>query len=335
MWIDEGVVVATANRQRDAAQWWQEYKETDGWPSRDEAMTAREVDRATVGFLEYLVTDMSKSYGVALSTQSALMTKLVLAGFSAPSLMPMTKLARARMTKKVPAAVSVAAFAADVFYRLLVMEEDLGHEDSDYLKACYVLGYHGLLRVSEMTLPSTARAPEWFGGRGLMNEDLRFFTAPDGRPAVEITLKWRKNAQRGDVLKITLYGSELGERLDAVAILRKVHRPNRPRAMLLREKRKLLGWRPMTSAWVRRRLKAGLAALGEDPRIHSSHSLRASGATALIATGKWTPTMVAEYGGWSSLVVLRYFRAAMNKGRDAVGDVWDKFVDLCVEDEGK
>jgi hypothetical protein len=224
-------------------------------------MSASQVDRATVGFLEYLVADRGKSYGVALATQSALMTRLVLAGFSAPSLMPRTKLARGRMIKKVPAAVSVAAFGADVFYRLLLVEEELGLADSDQLKACYVLGHHGLLRVSEMSLPSTGRAKEWFSGRGLMNEDLRFFTSSDVRPAVEISLKWRKNAQRGDLLKITLYGSKAGGRMDAVAILRKVHRQDRPRAMLLREKRKTLGWRPLTAAWVRLRLKSALAAL--------------------------------------------------------------------------
>jgi hypothetical protein len=319
------VVSSTAGKKAEAVRWWKEFKVLDGWPAGDHKMSTMNIDEATVGFLDFLMCQKGKSAGRALAIQSAAATHISLSGFESPSKLPMTMIARRSLAKQVPAAVAVAAFGADVFRRLLAGESSAAEEDSKYMAACYVLGYHGLLRVSEMTIPSKAQEPRWLSGRGLMNEDLKQVRGPRGRKGMEITLKWRKNAQRGELLRITLWERKQAGDLDPFQILVKIHRPDRPRAMLLREKGVRVGWRPMTAARVRKRIKAALAALGENPKIHSSHSLRASGATALIATGKWSTEMVMQYGGWNSRAAERYFRAAMNRGRDAVGDVWEMF----------
>jgi hypothetical protein len=333
-WVEAGVVQSTRKLKVEANAWWAEYKLVDGWPASDSNMSVSELDTATVGFIVFLTTEKRKSPGVALATQSRVASLMGMQGFESPSNMPRTRSVRASLSKRVPAAVSVAAFGAAVFVKLLKAEATANHADSKYLLACYVLGYHALLRVSEMSIPSAEKAPEWCGGRGLMNEDVKQVTGFNGRAGMEVTLRWRKNNQRGEELKITLWGEPEAGALDPVRILRRVHQPGQPRAMLLREKRQRLGWRPLRADWVRKRVKAALASLGEDPLIYSSHSLRASGATTLIATGKWTPEMIMEYGGWKSKAVRRYFRAAMNQDRNAVGDMWSMFRGVCGLDAG-
>ena len=50
-----------------------------------------------------------------------------------------------------------------------------------------------------------------------------------------------------------------------------------------------------------------LTAIGEDPKKYSVHSLRAGGATELFLSGT-SLAMVQNYGRWTSLSALIYFR---------------------------
>ena len=63
----------------------------------------------------------------------------------------------------------------------------------------------------------------------------------------------------------------------------------------------------VSKKWYERQLDAMLTAIGEDPKRYSVHSLRAGGATELFLAGA-SLAMVQNYGRWTSLSALIYFR---------------------------
>lgn len=63
----------------------------------------------------------------------------------------------------------------------------------------------------------------------------------------------------------------------------------------------------VSKKWYERQLDAMLTAIGEDSKRYSVHSLRAGGATELFLAGA-SLAMVQNYGRWTSLSALIYFR---------------------------
>lgn len=320
-WIKGAGTEETREARDKAEALWADYcKEEFGGPIEGD-INREEMDKAVAGFLVYLVDDMGSSPNNARTVQGRLLTMFGLQGVESPSGMPLTKLARAALLRRVPAPKSVAAFTSSVFFKLLEVEAMSGWADRHYLAAAYCLTFYCMFRVSEVSIPSAKRLKKWLSERGLFNRDLTFFVSEDGRQPVTIFVKWRKNDERGRGLSVTLYAPWDSNLPDPVAILKRVHKPHRPNEMLLRERRSRTAWRPMRADWIRTRLKASLAKLDLDPRLYSSHSLRASGASALMATGLWTAIMICEMGGWRSMAMLRYLRAVVIHNRDAVGDI--------------
>ena len=66
----------------------------------------------------------------------------------------------------------------------------------------------------------------------------------------------------------------------------------------------------VSKKWYERQLDAMLTAIGEDPKRYSVHSLRAGGATELFLAGA-SLAMVQNYGRWTSLSALIYFRESL------------------------
>jgi hypothetical protein len=188
--------------------------------------------------------------------------------------------------------------------------------DTPYRVCALLLSMYGLLRGGlEAVVPGGAPAlKQYLEGRGLMREDLTFAYTSEGRLQMHVKLWWRKNGPHD----FTLYGRGHGGAFDPVKYIHEIWLLSPKYRHFIRQKTRL-GWGPMRASTLVSVIKDGVEAQGLDPTRYAATSLRAGGATMLLALG-WCVEDIMLFAGWASEVARRYLRKLAVDTRDVIWD---------------
>ena len=168
--------------------------------------------------------------------------------------------------------------------------------DRHMLAAATSLAFHGLLRVSEFTSPSSY---SYLKSRTLQRRDISI--QPDGTTKVSIRASKTDQQARGHQILIGCTG---GTTCPALLIQQYLDHSHHHK------------FRPLfhfkSGCFLTRKIFANvlhecLLAVGANPKLYSTHSLRIGGATAAAAAGVH-PTLIRDLGRWRSNCYQHYIR---------------------------
>ena len=161
-------------------------------------------------------------------------------------------------------------------------------------KAAISLAFHGLLRASEFTSPTTV---SYNPKKTLLKSDITI-----RHHTIRVQIKTSKTDQRGHGQTILL-GCTNSSTCPISLIEQYLEASHHPFPHLplfhFTDGRLLMRYSLATS------LKECILAVGENPKHFSTHSLRIGGATAVAAAGI-TPSIIQELGRWQSNCFRHY-----------------------------
>ena len=168
--------------------------------------------------------------------------------------------------------------------------------DKKMLKAAISLAFHGLLRASEFTSPTTV---SYNPKKTLLKSDITI-----RHHTIRLQIKASKTDQRGHGQTILL-GCTNSSTCPISLIeqyLEASHHPSPHLPLFHFADGKLLMRYSLATS-----LKECIIAVGENPKHFSTHSIRIGGATAAAAAGI-TPSIIQELGRWRSNCFRQYTR---------------------------
>ena len=164
------------------------------------------------------------------------------------------------------------------------------------LKAAILLAFHGLLRASEFTLPTTV---SYNPKKTLLKSDITI-----GHHTIRLQIKASKTDQRGHRQTILLECTNCSTCPISLIeqYLEASHHPSTHLPLFHLADGKLLTRYSLATS-----LKECIIAVRENPKHFSTHSLRIGGRTAAAAAGI-TPSIIQELGRWRSNCFRQYTR---------------------------
>lgn len=173
--------------------------------------------------------------------------------------------------------------------------------DAACIEACLDLGVYGLLRIGEMTAPTTTSRK---ATKHLNVGDVEFIPSWENPVFMDLNIKVSKPDiyRRGQRIRIA---ANHGPSCPVQAMKRWLTirgREDKDGALF-----KMRGGRYLTRNILQRQLRAALTKAGHPGHAYSTHSLRSGGATSLICAG-FDGALVQIFGRWASDCHLQYMR---------------------------